>query len=89
MDAYVNHVFNTSVQDVFQEFERGFFQVCDRELVGLFRPEELQEFLVGKDVHDWKKLKQVKTQIILNQTLFIIMYQTIKCLLIDLFFFFF
>lgn len=59
MDAYVNYVFNTSVQDVFQEFERGFFQVCDRKLVGLFRPEELQEFLVGKDVYDWNKLKQV------------------------------
>lgn len=62
MDAYVNHVFNTSVQDAFQEFERGFFQVCDRELVDLFRPEELQEFLVGKDVYDWNKLKQVKSQ---------------------------
>lgn len=59
--AYVNHVFNTSVQDVFQEFERGFFQVCDRELVDLFQPEELQEFLVGKDVYDWNKLKQVNS----------------------------
>lgn len=57
----MNHVFNTSVQDVFQEFERGFFLVCDRELVGLFRPEELQEFLVGKDVYDWNKLKQVNS----------------------------
>lgn len=59
MDAYVNHVFNTSVQDVFQEFERGFFEVCDIDLVGLFRPKELQEVLVGRDVYDWNKLKQV------------------------------
>lgn len=59
VEAYVNYVFNTSVQDVFQEFERGLFQVCDRDLVGLFRPEELQEALVGKDVYDWNKLKQV------------------------------
>lgn len=58
VDAYVNHVFNTSVQDVFQEFESGFFEVCDRDLIGLFRPEELQEVLVGKDVYDWNKLKQ-------------------------------
>ncbi|XP_044049751.1 probable E3 ubiquitin-protein ligase HERC4 [Siniperca chuatsi] len=58
VDAYVNHVFNTSVEGVFQEFERGFFQVCDRDLVKLFRPEELQEVLVGKDFHDWAKLKQ-------------------------------
>lgn len=62
MDAYVNHVFNTSVQDVFQEFESGFFEVCDRDLVVLFRPEELQEVLVGKDVYDWNKLKQVHSK---------------------------
>ncbi|KAM8750883.1 putative E3 ubiquitin-protein ligase HERC3 isoform 2-T2 [Acanthopagrus schlegelii] len=59
VDAYVNHVFNTSVESVFQEFERGFFQVCDRNLVTqLFQPEELQVVLVGKDVYDWAKLKQ-------------------------------
>ncbi|KAM9351918.1 putative E3 ubiquitin-protein ligase HERC3 [Symphorus nematophorus] len=58
VDAYVNHVFNTSAEGVFQEFERGFFLVCDRDLVKLFRPEELQEVLVGKDVFDWAKLKQ-------------------------------
>lgn len=61
MDAYVNHVFNTSVESVFQEFKRGFFLVCDWDLVKLFRPEELQGVLVGKDVYDWAKLKQVQT----------------------------
>nr|XP_020460096.1 probable E3 ubiquitin-protein ligase HERC4 [Monopterus albus]XP_020460097.1 probable E3 ubiquitin-protein ligase HERC4 [Monopterus albus] len=58
VNAYVNHAFNTSVEGVFREFKRGFFQVCDRELVKLFRPEELQGVLVGKDVYDWAKLKQ-------------------------------
>ncbi|XP_070764277.1 probable E3 ubiquitin-protein ligase HERC3 [Enoplosus armatus] len=58
VDASVNHAFNTSVEGVFGEFERGFFQVCDRDLVKLFRPEELQEVLVGKEVYDWEKLKQ-------------------------------
>lgn len=63
MDAYVNHVFNTSVEGVFQEFERGFFQVCDRDLVThLFQPEELRVALVGKDVYNWAKLKQVKAK---------------------------
>ncbi|XP_070764278.1 probable E3 ubiquitin-protein ligase HERC4 [Enoplosus armatus] len=57
VDASVNHAFNTSVEGVFGEFERGFFQVCDRDLVKLFRPEELQEVLVGKEVYDWEKLK--------------------------------
>ncbi|XP_018559610.2 LOW QUALITY PROTEIN: probable E3 ubiquitin-protein ligase HERC4 [Lates calcarifer] len=58
VDAYVNHVFNTSVESVFQEFKRGFFLVCDGISVKLFRPEELQGVLVGKDVYDWAKLKQ-------------------------------
>ncbi|XP_036962839.1 probable E3 ubiquitin-protein ligase HERC3 isoform X2 [Acanthopagrus latus] len=58
VEAYVNHVFNTSVEGVFEEFKRGFFQVCDRDLVKLFRPKELQEVLVGKDLLDWAKLKQ-------------------------------
>ncbi|XP_037623786.1 probable E3 ubiquitin-protein ligase HERC3 [Sebastes umbrosus] len=58
VDAYVDHAFNTSVEGMFQEFKRGFFQVCDRDLVKLFRPKELQEVLVGQDFHDWAKLKQ-------------------------------
>ncbi|XP_043982008.1 probable E3 ubiquitin-protein ligase HERC4 isoform X1 [Gambusia affinis] len=58
VDAFVNHVFNTSVEVVFYEFKRGFFQVCDRDLVKLFTPRELQETLVGKDFCDWEKLKQ-------------------------------
>ncbi|KAM9365376.1 E3 ISG15--protein ligase HERC5-like [Pholidichthys leucotaenia] len=58
VDAYVNHVFNTSVDTMFQEFRRGFFQVCERDLVRLFRPQELQEVLVGKDIHDWETMKK-------------------------------
>ncbi|KAK5867921.1 hypothetical protein PBY51_012376 [Eleginops maclovinus] len=58
VEAYVNHAFNTSVQGVFQDFKRGFFQVCEEDLVKLFRPQELQGVLVGKDFNDWAKLKQ-------------------------------
>lgn len=61
MEAYVNHAFNTSVESVFQEFKRGFFLVCDQDLVRLFRPEELQGVLVGQDVYDWEKFKQVQS----------------------------
>ncbi|XP_059190452.1 probable E3 ubiquitin-protein ligase HERC3 [Centropristis striata] len=58
VDAYVHHVFNASVEGVFHEFRRGFFQVCERDLVKLFKPEELQQVLVGQDFTDWAKLKQ-------------------------------
>ena len=62
MDAYVNYAFNTSVEGVFQEFKRGFFQVCDQNLLKLFRPEELQGVLVGQGVYNWAKLKQVQSR---------------------------
>ncbi|XP_018517718.1 probable E3 ubiquitin-protein ligase HERC3 [Lates calcarifer] len=58
VDAYVNHAFNTSVESVFQEFKRGFFHVCDQDVVRLFQPQELCEVLIGKDFHDWERLKQ-------------------------------
>ncbi|XP_065327503.1 E3 ISG15--protein ligase HERC5-like [Pelmatolapia mariae] len=58
VEAYVNHAFNKSVESVFQEFKRGFFLVCEQDLVRLFRPEELQGVLVGQDVYDWEKFKQ-------------------------------
>ncbi|XP_071362182.1 probable E3 ubiquitin-protein ligase HERC3 isoform X2 [Trachinotus anak] len=58
VDAYVTHAFSTSVESVFEEFKRGFFLVCDEDLVKLFGPEELRGVLVGKDVYDWAKLKQ-------------------------------
>nr|XP_040019735.1 probable E3 ubiquitin-protein ligase HERC4 isoform X1 [Gasterosteus aculeatus aculeatus] len=58
VDAYVSHAFNASVEAVFEEFKRGFFRVCDRDPVTLFRPEELQGLLVGQDVYEWAKLKQ-------------------------------
>ncbi|XP_036000989.1 probable E3 ubiquitin-protein ligase HERC4 [Fundulus heteroclitus] len=58
VDAYVNYAFNKSVESVFQEFKRGFFLVCDQQLVKLFRPEELQGVLVGGGVYDWATLKR-------------------------------
>ncbi|KAM9385950.1 putative E3 ubiquitin-protein ligase HERC3 isoform 4-T4 [Pholidichthys leucotaenia] len=58
VDAYVNYIFNTSVETVFPEFRRGFFQVCEQELVRLLRPKELQGMIVGKDFHDWEKMKK-------------------------------
>ncbi|KAM3870243.1 putative E3 ubiquitin-protein ligase HERC3 [Diretmus argenteus] len=59
VDDYVDHAFNTSVENVFREFRRGFFKVCDQDVVThLFRPEELMGLMVGKELNDWGKLKQ-------------------------------
>ncbi|XP_029986375.1 probable E3 ubiquitin-protein ligase HERC3 [Sphaeramia orbicularis] len=58
VDAYINYAFKASVERVFCEFKRGFFQVCDPAVVKLFQPDQLQRVLVGTEVNDWTKLKQ-------------------------------
>lgn len=60
MDTYVNYAFNKSVEGVFEEFKRGFFKVCDVNMVDFFRPEELQVVMVGQDNYDWEVFKQVR-----------------------------
>lgn len=57
--AFVNHAFNASVERVFEEFKRGFFKVCDMNLVDFFQPEELQAVMVGQEDYDWEVFKQV------------------------------
>ncbi|KAM9398503.1 LOW QUALITY PROTEIN: putative E3 ubiquitin-protein ligase HERC6 [Salvelinus alpinus] len=58
VDAYVNLAFNQSAEKVFEEFRRGFFKVCDRDVVELFQPEELRGVMVGKEDYDWDTFKQ-------------------------------
>ncbi|TKS73024.1 putative E3 ubiquitin-protein ligase HERC6 [Collichthys lucidus] len=58
VDAYMNHILNTSIEGVFREFKRGFFEVCDQKQVKLFTPEELQGVMVGREIYDWAKLKR-------------------------------
>nr|XP_046244794.1 probable E3 ubiquitin-protein ligase HERC6 isoform X2 [Scatophagus argus] len=56
--AFVNYAFNKSVEGVFEEFKRGFFKVCDRDVVDFFQPEELQAVMVGHEEYDWEVFKQ-------------------------------
>ncbi|XP_029605795.1 probable E3 ubiquitin-protein ligase HERC3 isoform X1 [Salmo trutta] len=58
VDTYVNYVFNQSVEVVFEEFRKGFFKVCDMDVVEFFQPEELRGVMVGKENFDWETLKQ-------------------------------
>ncbi|XP_063074748.1 probable E3 ubiquitin-protein ligase HERC4 [Engraulis encrasicolus] len=58
VQAYVDYALNKSVEKVFEEFKRGFFKVCARDLVELFHPEELREMLVGREDYDWEILRQ-------------------------------
>lgn len=58
VEAYVNYAFNKSVERVFEEFKRGFFKVCDIDVVEFFQPEELQAVMVGQENYDWEVFKQ-------------------------------
>ncbi|ROL46519.1 E3 ISG15--protein ligase HERC5 [Anabarilius grahami] len=61
VDKYVDYILNKSVEEVFEEFKRGFFNSCDRCLVEMFEPEELRGVLVGNEEYDWDILKQNTT----------------------------
>ncbi|XP_041850243.1 probable E3 ubiquitin-protein ligase HERC6 [Melanotaenia boesemani] len=56
--ACVNHIFNKSVEGIFEAFKRGFFKVCDMDVVDFFQPEELQSVMVGQENYDWEVFKQ-------------------------------
>lgn len=55
----VDYIFNSSVKAVYKEFQRGFYRVCDKELLRLFQPEELMIALVGNTDYDWKQFEKV------------------------------
>uniref|UniRef100_A0A673NJH1 Probable E3 ubiquitin-protein ligase HERC4 n=1 Tax=Sinocyclocheilus rhinocerous TaxID=307959 RepID=A0A673NJH1_9TELE len=61
VDKYVDYILNKSVEEVFEEFKRGFFKACDRCMVEMFEPEELRGVLVGSEEYDWDILKQNTT----------------------------
>ncbi|XP_051735246.1 E3 ISG15--protein ligase HERC5-like isoform X2 [Ctenopharyngodon idella] len=61
VDKYVDYILNKSVEEVFEEFKRGFFKACHRCLVEIFEPEELRGVLVGNEEYDWDILKQNTT----------------------------
>ncbi|XP_056424428.1 probable E3 ubiquitin-protein ligase HERC6 isoform X2 [Hyla sarda] len=49
----VDYIFNTSVAETFEEFRRGLFKVCDKDILLFFRPEELRALVAGHANYDW------------------------------------
>jgi len=47
------------VEGVFEAFKKGFFKVCDIDVVEFFQPEELQAVMVGQENYDWEVFKKV------------------------------
>ncbi|KAM5338406.1 putative E3 ubiquitin-protein ligase HERC6 isoform 2-T2 [Glossophaga mutica] len=54
----VDYIFNTSIEDVYEEFKRGFHKVCDKEILKLFHPKELMTAIVGNTDYNWKQFEK-------------------------------
>ena len=59
VDLYLNWYFNTSIQEVFISFERGFYRVFSRDLSKILSPEELELIICGNQILDFHELKRV------------------------------
>ncbi|VTJ92098.1 Hypothetical predicted protein, partial [Marmota monax] len=43
---------------VYKEFQRGFYKVCDKEIIEIFHPEELKDVIVGNTDYDWETFEK-------------------------------
>ncbi|KAK3573274.1 hypothetical protein QTP86_019228 [Hemibagrus guttatus] len=58
VEAYVDYAMNKSVERVFNEFKRGFYKVCDEDVINFFQPEELRGVMVGTEEYDWDTFRE-------------------------------
>ncbi|XP_054206132.1 E3 ISG15--protein ligase HERC5 isoform X1 [Homo sapiens] len=58
VSKYINYIFNDSVKAVYEEFRRGFYKMCDEDIIKLFHPEELKDVIVGNTDYDWKTFEK-------------------------------
>ncbi|XP_061107087.1 probable E3 ubiquitin-protein ligase HERC3 isoform X2 [Conger conger] len=58
VEAYVDFVFNQSVQKQFLDFYMGFSHGCPNEIWSLFLPEELMAILSGNVDYVWEELEK-------------------------------
>ncbi|XP_016016524.2 probable E3 ubiquitin-protein ligase HERC6 [Rousettus aegyptiacus] len=54
----VDYIFNTSIKAIYEEFQRGFYKICDKEVLRLFKPEELMTVVVGNTDFDWEQFEK-------------------------------
>ncbi|XP_056423740.1 probable E3 ubiquitin-protein ligase HERC3 isoform X3 [Hyla sarda] len=58
VDAYVDYVFNRSVQEWYEAFSTGFLKVCGGKVLELFQPSELRAMVVGSSNYNWQELEE-------------------------------
>lgn len=61
VQMYVDHLLNGSMGKLYDGFARGFFNCLDRNILSLFRPDELQLVMLGhEDKLDVGLLQEVR-----------------------------
>ena len=64
VQLYIQHVLNVAVREQYSAFEEGFYRCVDKGTISLFRPEELQLLLLGKEEElDVALLQKVKVHV--------------------------
>ncbi|XP_069599640.1 probable E3 ubiquitin-protein ligase HERC3 isoform X2 [Ranitomeya imitator] len=58
VDAYIDYVFNQSVQEWYEAFSTGFLKVCGGKVLELFQPSELRAMVVGSTNYNWQELEE-------------------------------
>ncbi|XP_017400590.1 E3 ISG15--protein ligase HERC5 isoform X2 [Cebus imitator] len=58
VSKYIDYIFNDSVKAVYEEFRRGFYKMCEEDIIKLFHPEELKDVIVGNTDYDWKTFEK-------------------------------
>ncbi|XP_044538347.1 probable E3 ubiquitin-protein ligase HERC6 [Gracilinanus agilis] len=54
----IDYIFNTSVKELYKEFQMGFYKVCEKEIINFFKPEELKAVTIGNPDYDWKSFEE-------------------------------
>lgn len=58
VNAYIDYIFNKSVELPFSAFNTGFHHVCGSKVLELFHPVELQSMVIGNENYDFNELEK-------------------------------
>ncbi|KAG8454246.1 hypothetical protein GDO86_000766 [Hymenochirus boettgeri] len=59
VNKYIDWIFNKSVTETYEEFQRGLYKVCNKDIISFFQPEELMTLVAGDSNYDWNKFQQL------------------------------
>ena len=61
VNAYIDYIFNKSVELPFAAFNTGFHHVCGSKVLELFHPSELMSMVIGNENYDFVELEKVSS----------------------------